>query len=104
MNFELKNGKIVNLEIGPLFLEYLDDYKGGIEALISDWKNKNNVMCVTNHFAYSLIASNCDEKLTYRDVLKLIKLNDLIEIANFIAKNFPDLEKYVNDQTLLKHF
>lgn len=40
MNLTLKNGETINLEVGPLFLEYLDDYEGGIEQLIADWKAK----------------------------------------------------------------
>ena len=48
MNLTLKNGETINLEVGPLFLEYLDDYEGGIEQLIADWKAKENLMYIIN--------------------------------------------------------
>lgn len=103
MNINLKNGKVVYLEVGPLFMEYLEDYNGGIENLLEDWKNKVNTMFIMNHFAYAIVASNYDEPINYRETLKLIYLEDLIKIVEFVTHNIPTIQNHINNQKA-KHF
>lgn len=103
MDIELKNGESIHLEIGPLFMEYLDDYDGGIEKLLADWKNKVNTMYISNHFAYAAIASNYDKPIDYRNTLKLIKLDDLIKIVEFVVDSLPTIQNHINNSKA-KHF
>ena len=104
MNLTLKNGETINLEVGPLFLEYLDDYEGGIEQLIADWKAKENFMYIINFFAYSIIAANYNRPIEKRDSLKLISIEDLEKISNFISEKLPDIENTTNNFKSSKHF
>lgn len=104
MNLTLKNGETINLEVGPLFLEYLDDYEGGIEQLIADWKAKENLMYIINFFAYSIIAANYNRPIEKRDSLKLIGIEDLEKISNFISEKLPDIENTTNNFKGAKHF
>lgn len=41
MEIELKNGERLILEVTPLMLEYVEEYKGGIEQLVKDAKGRN---------------------------------------------------------------
>lgn len=104
MNLTLKNGETINLDVGPLFLEYLDDYEGGIEQLITDWKSKKNLMYIINFFAYSIIAANYNRPIEKRDSLKLISIEDLEKISNFISEKLPDIENTTNNFKNSKHF
>lgn len=99
MEIELKNGENLTLEVTPLLLEYIEDYEGGIEQLKKDAqgnKDKNGYtksMYATNHILYSIIASNYDEPLTYRQAVRLVKLEDIESIINFVISNTPDIKK-----------
>lgn len=104
MNISLRNGKMINIEINPLFLEYLDDYDGGINALVNDWKNKENIMYIINFFAYSIVASSYDEPISKREALRLITLEDLSKISDFIANSIPEITKQSNNLNYSKHF
>lgn len=104
MELELKNGEVINIEVGPLFLEYMDDYQGGINQLIDDWKNKENLMYIVNFFAYAAIASNYDKPIEKRDTLKLITIKDLEKIAVFVSDKLPDVENHVSSISSSKHF
>lgn len=99
MEIELKNGEKLILEVTPLLLEYIEDYEGGIEQLKKDAegnKDKNGYtksMYATNHILYSIIASNYDEPLTYRQAVRLVRLEDIEKIVEFVIKNTPEIEK-----------
>lgn len=99
MEIELKNGEKLILEVTPLLLEYIEDYEGGIEQLKKDAegnKDKNGYtksMYATNHILYSIIASNYDEPLTYRQAVRLVRLEDIEKIVDFVIKNTPEIEK-----------
>lgn len=102
MEIELKNGEKLTLEVTPLLLEYIEDYEGGIEQLKNDAqgnKDKNGYtksMYATNHILYSIIASNYDEPLTYRQAVRLVKLEDIESIVDFVVKNTPEVSKTSN--------
>ena len=94
MKITLNNGQELNLKITPLILEYLDDYAdGGMEGIQSDIKSGINLGYVTNWFIYSLIVSNMDEPIRYRDALGLINLRDVEQLADFAIANIEDLPK-----------
>ncbi len=99
MEIELKTGEKLTLEVSSLLLEYLEDYEGGIEQLRKDsqgQKDKNGYtksMRATNHLLYSIIASNYPELITYREAVRLVKLEDINKIADFVIKNTPSLRK-----------
>ena len=50
-------------------------------------------MYATNQILYATIASNYDEPLTYRQAVRLVKLEDVETIVNFVIKNTPDINK-----------
>lgn len=95
MKIELKNGEILNLEVTPLILEYFEEYPGGVEQIKKDAqgeKDKNGytrTMYATNQLLYALIASNYDKPLTYRQAVRLVKLEDVEKIVDFVIKNIP---------------
>lgn len=96
LEIQLKNGENIILEVTPLFLEYIEDYKGGIKQLLKDaqgQKDKNGytkTMYATNQLLYATIASNYDTPLTYRQAVRLVKLEDIKQIIEFIDKNIPE--------------
>lgn len=99
MEIELKNGEKLILEVSPLLLEYVEDYKGGIEQLKKDAQgdiDENGYtkrMYATNQLLYAMIASNYDTPLTYRQAVRLVKLEDVNKIITFASENIPsDLE------------
>lgn len=105
MNIKLKNGSTVNIELGPLFMEYLEDYDGGIQQLFSDWENKVNTIYIANHLAYAAIASNYNEPIKYRNALKLIGFDEFLKLVDFIGSNIPDLKDNDTQQIgRIKHF
>ena len=97
MEIELKNGEKITLEVTPLILEYIEDYKGGINQLKKDSEGKldsngyTRNMRATNHILYSIIASNYNEPLTYRQAVPLVKFEDVDKIIEFVIKNIPSL-------------
>lgn len=106
MEIELKNGENLTLEVTPLILEYIEDYKGGIEQLKKDsqgGKDKNGytkTMYATNQLLYAIIASNYDTPLTYRQAVRLVKLEDIEKIAKFVRDNIPSISKESNKESL----
>ena len=98
MEIELKNGERLILEVSPLLLEYIEDYRGGIEQLKIDaqgQKDKNGytkTMYATNQLLYAIVASNYDEPLTYRQAVRLVKLEDVNRIAQFVIDNIPKMQ------------
>lgn len=97
MEIELKNGETLTLEVSPLILEYIEDYEGGMEQLKKDaqgQKDKNGytkAMYATNQLLYAIIASNYNTPLTYRQAVRLVKLEDVERIIKFIIENTPKL-------------
>lgn len=104
MNITLKNNKVISLEISPIFLEYLDEYDGGLDAIINDWKNQKNQIYIINYFIYAIIASNYDSPISYRESLRLVNFNDYNSIAEFIANNIQQLEGIISTNFKEKHF
>lgn len=106
MEIELKTGEKLILEVTPLFFEYVEDYKGGIEQLQKDAtgiKDKNGytkTMYATNQILYAIIASNYDERLTYKQAVRLVKLEDIEEIVDFVVKNLQNLKKQDNEEIM----
>ena len=96
MEIELKNGERIILEVSPLFLEYIEDYKGGLEQLKKDAQGQKDIngysktMYATNQLLYAIIASNYDSPLTYRQAVRLVKLEDIDRIIKFINENTPN--------------
>jgi hypothetical protein len=106
MEIELKNGERIILEVSPLFLEYIEDYKGGIEQLKKDAQGKKDIngyskaMYATNQLLYAIIASNYDSPLTYRQAVRLVKLEDIDRIIKFINENTPNIKtQVIEDKT-----
>lgn len=95
MEIQLKNGENLILEVTSLMFEYIEDYVGGIEQLLKDaqgQKDKNGYtkrMYATNQLLYAIIASNYNAPLTYRQAVRLVKLEDIENILNFIKENIP---------------
>ena len=99
MEIELKNGEKLVLEVTPLLLEYIEDYKGGIEQLKKDAQGQKDVngytktMYATNQLLYAMIASNYDTPLTYRQAVRLVKLEDVDKIVRFASENIPNINR-----------
>ncbi len=99
MEIELKNGEKLILEVSSLFLEYIEDYPGGINQLEVDANDGvledgyTTSMTVTNHLLYSMIASNYDKEISYRQAVKLVKLDDIPKILDFIIRSIPEMQK-----------
>ena len=95
MEIQLKNGETLILEVTSLMFEYIEDYAGGVEQLLKDaqgQKDKNGYtkrMYATNQLLYAIIASSYDTPLTYRQAVRLVKLEDIENILNFIKENIP---------------
>lgn len=98
MEIELKNGEKLILEVSPLLLEYIEDYRGGIEQLKKDAQGQKDTngytktMYATNQLLYAVIASNYDKPLTYRQAVRLVKLEDVNRIAQFVIDNIPSIQ------------
>lgn len=97
MEIELKNGEKLILEVSPLLLEYIEDYRGGIEQLKKDAQGQKDAngytktMYATNQLLYAVIASNYDKPLTYRQAVRLVKLEDVDRIIQFANENIPSI-------------
>lgn len=93
MEIELKNGEKLILEVSSLMLEYLEDYKGGIEQLKKDAQGKKDAngytktMYATNQLLYAIIASNYIMPLTRKQAVRLVKLEDVDRIIQFVIDN-----------------
>lgn len=108
MEIELKNGEMLKLEVTPLLLEYVEDYKGGIEQLVKDAKGQKNnegytrTMYASNQLLYAIVSSNYDTPLTYRQAVRLVKLEDIENIIEFIFQNIPEakgrIDSVVNNE------
>ena len=103
MEIELKNGEKLILEVSSLLLEFLEDYRGGIEQLkkdaqgVKDANGYTRTMYATNQLLYAIIASNYDAPLTYRQAVRLVKLEDIDKIADFVIKNIPTTQSKDNN-------
>ncbi len=96
METKLKNGEKLKLEVTPLILEYLEDYQGGAEQLIKDAKGEKDKNGYTrtayacNQLLYAIIASNYNQPLTYRQAVRLVKIEEMERIIDFIINSLPD--------------
>ena len=99
MQITLKNGENINLEITPLLLEYVEEYDGGIEQLQKDIKSNDRAMLAVNHILYSVICSNYDEPLSYRQAVRLIQIDDMEKIADFVVDNIVKDKQVQNSNT-----
>lgn len=99
MQITLKNGKNIDLEITPLLLEYIEEYEGGIEQLQKDIDSNDKAMLAVNHILYSVICSNYDEPLTYRQAIRLIQIDDMDKIADFVVASLVKDNQVQNDKT-----
>ena len=104
MEICLKNGEKIKIEISPLYLEYLDDYDGGINQLILDWRKKKNQLYIVNFFVYAMIASNLSRPISYRDALKMIEMEDFERVVTYISENFEKVESVPSLEQKNKHF
>ena len=106
MEIQLRNGEKLNLEVTSLLLEYIEDYKGGIEQLLKDAQGQKDAngctrsMYATNQLLYAIIASNYDKPLTYRQAVRLVKLEDIDRILDFIIKKIPSIKSIQNNKIL----
>lgn len=102
LEIQLKNGENITLEVTPLFLEYIEDYEGGINQLLKDaqgQKDKNGytrTMYAVNQLLYAIVASNYNTPLTYKQAVRLVKLEDIKKIIDFIVKNTPNIDDNIN--------
>lgn len=96
METELKNGEKLKLEVTPLILEYLEDYEGGAKQLIKDAQGEKDksgytrVAYACNQLLYAIIASNYNQPLTYRQAVRLVKIEEMERIIDFIINSLPD--------------
>ena len=99
LEIKLKNGEKLNLEVTPLLLEYVEDYKGGIEQLRKDAQGNidengyTKTMYATNQLLYAIIASNYVKALTYRQAVRLVNIEDTTRIIEFINENISGLKE-----------
>ena len=96
----LKNGEVIALEVTPLILEYIGDYPGGLKQLQKDAQSGQNEngyskkISAVNQLLYAIVASNYDHaQLTYRQAVRLVKLEDVNKIIEFIGNNTPKAEE-----------
>ncbi len=87
MEIVLRNGEKINLDWNPIFLEYLEEYDGGIEQLKKDIEDKNYRFRVFNSILYSLISASYPTQLTYKEAISLVDINDIEKITDFILEN-----------------
>ena len=106
MEIELKNGENLILEVTPLLLEYVEEYKGGMEQLLKDAKGAKDSngytkrMYATNQLLYAIIASNYDAPLTFRQAVRLVKLEDINDIIQFMIDNIPSSQNNIVNNTV----
>lgn len=96
MEIELKNGEKIILEVSSLMLEFLEDYKGGIEQLVKDAQGEKDAngytktIYATNQLIYAIVASNYVMPLTRKQAVRLVKLEDVEKIITYINENLPN--------------
>lgn len=104
MLITLKNGQDLELEVNSLILEYIEEYDGGIEQLLKDAKGEKNAdgytktMYAANHLIYSIIASNYDSEITYRQAIKLVDFKDVEKVVNFLTTELNKLKAETNSK------
>lgn len=109
LEIQLKNGENIILEVTPLLLEYIEDYEGGIEQLKKDaqgQKDKNGytkTMYATNQLLYAIITSNYNTPLTYRQAVRLVKLEDMERIVKFVIDNIPSNSENIDNSKEYRH-
>ena len=56
-------------------------------------------MLAVNHILYSVICSNYDEPLSYRQAVRLIQIDDMEKIADFVVDNIVKDKQVQNSNT-----
>ncbi len=105
MLLTLKNGENIKLEWNYLVLEYLEEREGSIESLedrIKDFKSTEQ-MRITNSFVYAVIQANYDDLLTYKQAIRLIKMDDYPKVFRFIQKQLEIQSSYKKKGTSKKN-
>lgn len=87
MEIELMNGEKVKLSMNSIVTEYVASYEGGVEQMRKDIKDSRNLMYIANHIAYSVISANMKEKLSFNELMSLVKYDDVGKIIDFVNKN-----------------
>lgn len=87
MLLTLKNGKSINLELNPIVISYLEEYKGGIKQMREDIMNQTNIYAIATHIAYSVVSASIGEKLEFNEVMKLLTIKDVDKIVDFVISN-----------------
>ncbi len=106
LEIELRNGENLILEVTPLFLEYAEDYEGGIKKLQEDMKvleEDSKGIRVMNHLLYAIVASNHKEELSYGEAVRLVKIEDIARIVGFINEELPEVSEVASKQNRIKH-
>ena len=91
MEITLRNGEKINLDISPIIFEYLEEYDGGLQQLLEDSKGTEHRFLAFNFIVYCFVISSIDEDLNYRQVLRLVNINDYYDIANFVIKSINEI-------------
>ena len=97
MEITLRNGEKIRLEWSSVILEYLEEYEGGIEQLRKDIDDTSIRFRTFNFILYCAVSSSYHKELGYREAIKLVDINDLDRIIEFIVQNVNSL-KTVNVQ------
>lgn len=106
LEIQLKNGENMILEVTPLFLEYIEEYKGGLKQLKMDARGDfdengyTKAMYATNQLLYAIIASNYNAPLTYRQAVRLVRLEDMKKIVDFVIENIPNEQENINQHRM----
>lgn len=70
--------------------------RGGI-----DENGYSKRMYAGNQLLYAIVASNYDRLLTYRQAVRLVKLDDVERIIAFIIKNLPEQKESRTEELTL---
>lgn len=63
-----------------------------------DINGYTKTMYAINQLLYAMIASNYDKPLTYRQAVRLVKLEDVPRIIQFANENIPELREVSNKE------
>ena len=92
MRITLKNGETVDLIWSAIVLEYLEDYEGGIKQLQKDIEEQNGNFRTFNFVIYSMLSAVYPKRLSYREAVGLVDINDYDKIITFIVQNVSALK------------
>lgn len=96
----LKNGVNARLEWNYLVLQYIEEELGGITKLNKKFLKDNEVKTM-NTFVYALVQANMDEELTYKQAIRLVKVEDIPEIFDFVQEEIEKANKVVESKNFI---